>query len=234
MAKRFSKNALKMAETLGVDPKKIRNNLEESALLAVEAISARLKNMLDDLEATSESGSLLGYKVVYMTTEHPKLVLQRSGVTIPSGDYSFIVWVQASSWHQQLPIPLNVFDILDQGRKKSGTASVVVPLWGADPNRVSDAPSRLPVGGGRVRGRISVADQVSRKGAIRGEPRSRGQRVLSSERRTLVFREGPFRVVPGKNLYKRAFDLAKRRVGGIVDRRVWAVIYVPNREKWVK
>ncbi len=234
MARKFSKNAERMAKALGVDPEKVNRSLERSSELAAEEVGRVLNRILDDLEATSESGALLGYRAVVVRSKSDEggTRLRKSGVKL--GSFEWVAFVQASPWHQQLKTPLNVFDILDQGRPTLPGGRGVYPLWGADPARVHSAPQRVPAGGGRVGGRFSVVAEVDRLGAIRGEPRSPNQRHLSGDRRALVFREGPIKAVDPLNLYKRAFDIARNRVGGVVDRRVWKLIYVPNREKWVK
>ena len=227
---RFSKSAMKIAKSLGVDPESIQNNLEASSRLAAEAVQTVLQRMIDDLESSSESGALLGYRAIAVKTNAAPVRLRRSGIKFDS--FEWVAFVEASPWHQQLDPPLNVFDILDQGRPTL-PGGKTYPLWGiSDPGAAGG--SRLPSGRSRIGSRFSVAAQIERPGAIRVEPRSRGQRVVSGERRSLAFREGPIAKVDPHNLYKRAFGLARRRVGGIVDRRVWALIYVPRREEWIR
>lgn len=227
----MSKNAKRMAKILGVDPQEIKKSLSKSSRLAAEEVVRVLNRILDDLETTSESGALIGYRAIAVEADSAPVKLKKSGVNL--GNFEWVAFVQASRWHQQLPIPLNVFDILDQGRPAL-PGGTLRPLWGAEPNRISGAPQRIPAGGGRVGGRFSVTAQVERLGAVRVEPRSPGQRAVSGDRRRLVFTRGPIKKVNPLNLYKRAFDIARNRVGGVVDRRVWRLIYVPNREKWVK
>lgn len=224
MPKKLPKGAERMADILGVSPSIIDNQIIDSARIAAEEIQSVLQRMLDDLDKSSESGALQGYKAVLADATQGSVILSKSGVTFDK--YSYIVYVKESPWHGRMDPPLNVFDILDQGRDPLPGGGPY-PMWGVGGNR-------LPQGGGRVGGRFSVADQITKDGAVRTEPRSPGQRAVSSETRSLRFAMGPIAGVEPKDLYKRALKIAKRRVGSAVPKHVWDLVYVPDRERWIK
>ena len=221
----FSKQARKMAETLGVDPDSIRQSLATSSRLAATEVQEVLQRMLDDLASTSESGALAGYRAILAEANTPPVRLRVSGETLRG--FEWVVFVEAPPWHQE--IDLNVFDLLDQGRPQLPKDGTLYPLWG----ETEPGTARIPSGGGRAGGRFSVAAQIDKLGAIRKEPRFAGQKPPDSASRSLRISQGPIRKVEPKDLYRRAFKIAKRRIGNLVGKDVWRLIYVPNRERWI-
>ena len=226
---RFSKKDRKMAETIGVDPDSIRQSLATDAAIAATEVQEVLQRMLDDLTSTSESGALSGYRVHLSPANTPPVRLRVSGETLKG--FEWVIFVEAPPWHQD--IDLNVFDLLDQGRPQLPKDGTLYPLWGV----TEPGESRLPAGGGRAGGRFSVAAQIDKLGAIRKEPRSVGQKPTAGDSRSLRISQGPIRKVDPKDLYLRAFKIAKdrlRRKGIRLGRDVWDLIYVLDRERWVK
>lgn len=224
---RFSKKDKKFAEDIGVDTDNIRQSLATASAIAAIEVQEVLQRMLDDLTSTSESGALQGYRAILTPANTPAIRLRVSGVVLRGLEW--VIFVEAPSWHQD--IDLNVFDLLDQGRPQLPKDGTLYPLWGVN----EPGQSRLPVSGGRAGGRFSVAAQIDRLGAIRKEPRFAGQKPADGGSRSLRISQGPIRKVEPKDLYRRAFKIAKDRLrkrGIKLGRDVWDLIYVPNRERW--
>ena len=221
----LSKQAKKMAEALGVDPDSIRQNLAASSRLAATEVQTVLQRMLNDLISTSESGALRGYRAILVEADTPAIRLHVYGEVFKG--FEWVVFVEAPPWHQE--IDLNVFDLLDQGRPQLPKDGTLYPLWG----ETEPGTARIPSGGGRAGGRFSVAAQIDKLGAIRKEPRFAGQKPPDSASRSLRISQGPIRAVAPKDLYRRAFKIAKRRISNLVGKDVWQLIYVPNRERWI-
>lgn len=225
----MSKAAKRMAEALGVDPDSIRQNLAASSRLAATEVQKVLQRMLDDLISTSESGALAGYRAILVEADAPAIRLRTYGEMFRG--FEWVIFVEAPPWHQK--IDLNVFDLLDQGRPQLPKDGTLYPLWG----ETEPGASRIPSGGGRVGGRFSVIAQIDKLGAIRKEPRFAGQKPPDGDSSSLRISQGPIRAVDPKNLYRRALKIARDRLqrrGIKLGRDVWDLIYVPNRERWIK
>lgn len=239
---KFSQESRRMAEFLGIGPDAVSNLVSEDAETAAKAIVEVLNEYILDLQRTSDSGALEGYVAQYSPINDSRAVrLKKSGVKIPSGSrWSYLVWVEASSTHQSMFTPLNVFDLLDQGRPglpgKKGSEGAY-PLWGG---LDSDDAFRVESGKGNFAkraGRYSVVNRVYPRGTVRKEPRGDPHEVYGSEYKGIRWSKGPLRKQDPLNLYKRARTTAKRRLGRLnksVGKDVWDVIYIPDRRKWGK
>ncbi len=225
----FTKKARDMAKTLGIKPEDLFENFGEAAYFAALEVGKVLDNVLYDLQRSSESGALDGYhSVVAPISSQTKIHFRKAGFSISGKGLEWIVWVEASSHHQS--IDLNVFDILDVGRPKLPyKGDSVYPMWGVTP----EGPTRVTPGG-RVGGRFSLARQIEKITAVRREPRSSGNDRSVDGSPLRLFTHGPVSKQNPANLYQRAFKRAKSRLGNLGYRGLWDVIYVPNREKWVK
>jgi hypothetical protein len=214
-----------MAEELGISLGGVKTSLEDSADIASREMVKTLDRILADLVATSDSGSLGGYKAERFQMGGKRITLRRSGVKIPAGAFLWAVTVIASEHHQALG--LNVFNILDTGRKRlpvKAKDDSPYPLWGVQTG------ARIP--GGAVRqpsGRFGIAQPAGDLlSAIRKEPRSVSRNIdLSQE--PLSFTMGPIDEVAPLNLYKRAEKIARRRVRSLFP-GVWSVVFVGDLE----
>lgn len=218
-----SKRAKEMLAQVGLSPSDVKNHLESSADIASRLVVATLDSILDDLIATSESGSLVGYQAVRIETKHSPVRLRRANEVIPEGVYSWVITVLPSKNH--LDIGLNVFNILDSGRDPL-TGEGPFPMWGLQGGRrIPGGQVRRPSGqfGGIVQPAINVSS------AIRREPRSIPSKKKDSGE-VLVFAKGPIAGVQPLNLYDQALKISKKGVSGLF-RGVWDVILVGNIEE---
>ena len=220
-----SKRTKEIAEQLGISLQGIKFNLELSADIASKIAIEVLDSILKDLITTSKSGALRGYHAVRIESKSKSLRLRRAGETIPKGSYFWVVTVLPSENHQSLG--LNVFNILDEGRKRI-TGTGPYPMWGLSPRgdlRVPGGATNIP----GKRGKSIVQSSSELLSAIRAEPRSIPS-VKKSDRDRLVFARGPIDEVDPLNLYDRAFVIAKRKVTHLFP-GTWDVVLVGDVEK---
>lgn len=222
----LSRRALAFAARMNVAPDQIRSALENEGEVAAQEVVDALQRIIDDLISTSGSGALQGY--TSFAEQNPvdtTIRLPKSGVTL-KGKFEWFVTVVASSNHQQLD--LNVFNILDSGRKalpkRNPKSEGPYPLWGAD-------------SGGRIRGR-GAGGSIVKKGSakvIRGEPRKRSGSTAANKNLgtgKLQATYGPIAATDALNLYDRALKIAKDRLSGVVTPGIWNVVLaqgdIPN------
>lgn len=203
----------RLAKALGVDKATLEAAFRQRTLEAAEVVAAEFRRALTSLNADSINNVFQGYEVVIETEPYTlsrpklgKLHVIRAHIYIKS------------------PYPdLNVFDILDSGRKElpvSAPGQSPYPLWSITPERTVEAP------GGQPRrapsGRFARSRRPSRVSGTRPEKlrfKLVGTRPANAQYSPSVFTMGPIAAIPPFKLYERIYNEAKKdlRRGGFKD-----------------
>jgi hypothetical protein len=206
----ISKRTLAVANRIGIAPEQVKDYYNGQSLRVAEMVEEVLNGLIVNIQAQSASGALTGYKAFKEIIGSDSLRMSRTGITITVDKW--FIGVLASEHHRSQG--LNVFDILDRGRKalpKKSYGEAPYPIWGG--------PSRVTGGGGGSR---PTASAPTSSAAVRREPRF----SIDQPEPPSSFRMGPIRAVAAKNLYDAAERVAKDRLAGIVDPKMWDVIRV--------
>lgn len=208
---RLSKTALAMAQAANIDPENLGAFLIEEAELAADIVKLKIQDFIDgDLVAGSEIRSLQGYKAHVNENGSTRVNLGGTIVNIPN----YELFVEASDAHASLARPINVFEILDEGREElpyRGEGQKPYVLWSNTKGRnVPTSNPRARGAGGKFVTQFRAQPRFDRTAPARPEPRKgpgNEPHIPRSDLRGIkFFTRGPLPAVPGRNLYRRMLN----------------------------
>jgi hypothetical protein len=197
-----------LAKYMGFAPDDIAQMINEDALAAAEIVADEFRRVLASLAQDVQAGELDRYEVV-IETEPYRL---NKGSLGPLKLIRYHIYVQSPD------SKINVFDLIDSGRKalpKRGFGQSPYPLWNVEPGQSSNVVA--PVGSAyRRKGKYSISKPRTGGTGLRPE-KMRWQlyhRPSQPDATYLptMFVRGPIKAVPGKNLYKRIYANAKKKL----------------------
>ena len=191
-----------LERSIGITPEALSKFVEGELESAFQFVEEEFNRVLDELKSDSISGTFEGYTVeTHRDTQRYRLPKSGRTVTLPTQT------VFIESPHADL----NVFDILDTGRKGLPVrASGAYPLWSLrDPTETAPERRRAPSG------RFAFTLPANRASGIRPASKRdslRGSYPQNPEHRPIVWSKGPLAAVEPRNLYKRIQDNALKKL----------------------
>lgn len=206
MAKRRSELAARM----GLTRKQVEETLQESVMEAAELVAEEFRRILVSLNADSVDAVFTGYSVTKIITSKLRHYKNFGEIHVPQVQ----IYVEASDAHKAMEPPLNIFDILDEGRDAlpwRSSSEGPYPLWSLRTPSLVKGP-----GGKRAPGGLFKISRPVRtfKGSRPEKMRQAliGPRPEGATYSPAVFTQGPISSVPPQQLYKRVYGEAKRKL----------------------
>jgi hypothetical protein len=172
---------------------------------AAEIVAEEFRRVLVSLDVDSENGVFQGYEVV----------IDIKPETIRKPHIGTLLVPKCHIWVKSPNPDLNVFDILDSGRKglpPRGGGESPYPMWSLGGGRTVSRPGETR----RDRaGRFSIS---SPKSSYRGKrPEQLRYKLMGPKPKDATyspakFVRGPIAPVPPANLYQRVYDAAKKKL----------------------
>lgn len=195
----------RLAALIGLSRDDIEAFIRDTVLEAAEIVAEEFRRILGQLQAESENGVFDGYEVVIDI--EPYSVSYRSLGTIKT--------VKCHIYVKSPDPELNVFDILDTGRKglpyRDGSQSPY-PIWSDADSRAVSRPGERRRGYG---GRFAISSPPSNLRGKRPEKlryKLMGTREPGFQYSPARFSRGPIPAVPATNLYKRIYNIARKKL----------------------
>lgn len=209
-------NALEQA--IGFSPEELSRYIDTELESSFSFVEEEFNRVLTELKANSVSGTFEGY-TVETTRDEEVIRLPRSGRSIRLPRMT--VYVESPD------AALNVFDILDKGRKAlPRKASGAYPMWSLrDVSLTATERRRDPQTGrfafSRAAGVAGGVRPASQRSALKGSYPS------NATERPLIFTKGPVKEVDPRNLYDRVLTNALKKMSNRSIRTI-GLIKVPR------
>lgn len=200
---RLSKQVREWVDVIGISPSAVAEALVEINRDIRDVVIDEVNNVIENnLSQGGRSHSLVGYQADYQRTDELKVNLGGETFGIPN----YNVYVRAPDWHEGLPRPLNVFDLIDEGRPELPKRQAVYTVWSwRGRNQALNIPEGR--GGSNIRRQLEGPNFSP----SRPEPRSAQGPFISPPPRRL-FTRGPLKAVPGRKLYSRIMSNIRRKL----------------------
>lgn len=201
-----------LAARIGLTRTAIEETLQAEVLEAAEIVAEEFRRILVQLNENSIDKPFTGYSVTKVVTSKTRNYKSLGTIDVPQVQ----IYVEASEAHKSMEPPLNVFDILDEGRKglpERGADQSPYPLWALREPTLVGTP-----GEGRRRapsGRFTLSLPPR---TFKGSRPEKLRQVLIGPKSSeatyspAIFTQGPIAPVPARNLYERVYSIAKRKL----------------------